>query len=167
MKAKPRRPAPPARAPSLSDQLRVLIRARGASLADLAQRARVHPGVLVRFVNEGGSMTLGSADRVAAALGGLKLVEGRPMRGAKELRGEPRRRVPFGRALAEDGRTLIVNETEQGAIDRVIAWHEEGLSLREIARRLDEMHIRPRLGGARWKPSSDARLLGRASRASP
>jgi hypothetical protein len=57
--------------------LRSLIRSRGGTLAALARAAGVQNSVLTRFINEEKTMTLESADRVAVALGGLKLVEDR------------------------------------------------------------------------------------------
>jgi len=54
--------------------------------------------------------------------------------------------VPFGYAIAADGRTLDTNETEQAAIAQVRELHAAGKSLRAIARELTARGLKPRRG---------------------
>jgi transcriptional regulator with XRE-family HTH domain len=79
---KPARPCPtPTGRHTLSYQLRELIEARGLSAYAVGQLAGVDPGVVQRFVTGRRDVLMGTADRIAAALG-LRLVEvarkGRP-----------------------------------------------------------------------------------------
>jgi Helix-turn-helix len=74
----PQRPAIPSRLPSPSDQLAALIRSCGCPPAHLAAAAQVAPSVLSRFLRGERSLALDTVDRLAAALGGLRLVEMAP-----------------------------------------------------------------------------------------
>ena len=64
-------------APStLSDQIRDVIVARKLSGYAVAQAAEVDPSVVTRFLTRDRSLTLATAEKIAAALG-LYLTEGR------------------------------------------------------------------------------------------
>ncbi len=83
------------------------------------------------------------------------------------LRREGRRvsgHVPFGFDLSGDGRSLVANPTEQDALDLIGRLRCEGLSLREITRRLMSAGIRPKRAQT-WSPSSVAAVLARAREA--
>jgi transcriptional regulator with XRE-family HTH domain len=86
--AKARRRKPPE---SLSDQLRELARDARPSLYELAREAGVDRSVLSRFVAGKRTITLETADRLAAILK-LRLIAGR--------RGSPRRRSSSNRRQA-------------------------------------------------------------------
>jgi hypothetical protein len=66
---------------TLSDQLRGIIEGRGLTAYAVGRLADVDPGVVSRFLSGARDIRMGTADRIAAALG-LRLVElGRPARG--------------------------------------------------------------------------------------
>lgn len=48
--------------------------------------------------------------------------------------------------------------------DRIVALHEEGMSINEIARHLNHEGVEPQRGGARWYASTVRAILVRASR---
>ncbi len=77
----------------------------------------------------------------------------------KHGRGERTGEVPFGYGLAEDGVHLEQLPAEQNIIGVVRQLRSEGLSIRAIAARLNADGIVAR--GARWHPTSIARLLER------
>jgi transcriptional regulator with XRE-family HTH domain len=62
----PRKPAPPRE--TLSEQLRRAIRARGMSLSALAEESGVDRAVLSRFAAGTRTITIETADRLAAVL---------------------------------------------------------------------------------------------------
>jgi plasmid maintenance system antidote protein VapI len=63
----------PTRVPSPSDQLAALIRGSGQTPAALASAAGVAPSVLSRFLNGRRGLTSDTIDRLAVALGGVRL----------------------------------------------------------------------------------------------
>jgi DNA invertase Pin-like site-specific DNA recombinase len=65
--------------------------------------------------------------------------------------------VPYGFRLAEDGRSLEVDESEQAAVALVMAANREGFSLREIGRMLDEQECEPR--GKAWHANTVKRIV--------
>lgn len=89
----------PARIPSPSDQLAALLRDCGRSPAALAAAAEVAPSILSRFLRGERSLSLDTVDRIATALGGLRLVAvgRRPGRGRPAMPAngeEPRENHP-------------------------------------------------------------------------
>lgn len=77
----------------------------------------------------------------------------------KRTRGERIGQIPFGLALAADGSTLVPEQAEQLVLERVRALRSEGLSLRDVAARL-EAEGAPCRGG-RWHLTTVARLVKR------
>ena len=71
--------------------------------------------------------------------------------------------IPFGWQLSTDGAHIEPNAEEQGVLDLVTAYREEGLSLRAIGSRLSDAGIMNRRGNA-WNAPSINGLL-RADRA--
>lgn len=64
--------------------------------------------------------------------------------------------VPFGFDLHDDGETLVRNEQESEAIEFIGRLHEQGLSLRDIARRLESQNIRTKSGSDRKRVTVNA-----------
>ena len=64
----------PARVPAPSDQLAALLRDCGRSPAAIAAAAEIAPSILSRFLRGERSLSLDTVDRIARALGGLRLV---------------------------------------------------------------------------------------------
>lgn len=60
------------------------------------------------------------------------------------------------------GGNLVPSDEEQETIERVLELRAAGLSLREVARTLDEHHISPRRA-ANWSPESVRRILARST----
>jgi len=53
--------------------------------------------------------------------------------------------LPFGKMRSpKDPKLMIDNPAELKTMRRVVAWHEKGIGLREICRRLDKKAIEPR-----------------------
>jgi transcriptional regulator with XRE-family HTH domain len=71
---KPPSPTPATSRHTLSYQLREVIDSRGLTAYAVAKSAGVDPGVVQRFLTGRRDVMLGTADRIAAALG-LRLVE--------------------------------------------------------------------------------------------
>ena len=63
---------------------------------------------------------------------------------------------PFGRE--RDGESLIENKDELAVLCRMRSWHEQGVSLAEIARRLNETNV-PTKRGKSWHASTVRYLL--------
>jgi len=72
------------------------------------------------------------------------------------------RHIPFGWELAENGVDLVADEAEQEAIERIRELRADGLSLRKIARELDERGI-PTKSGRKWNHNTVAAILKRAA----
>src|SRR5262249_34779329 len=79
----------------------------------------------------------------------------------KRAKGERAGTVPFGYRLAADGVHLEPHQVEQAAIAAVRRMRGGSLSIRAIAAHLNADGITAR--GARWHPTSVARLLERES----
>jgi transcriptional regulator with XRE-family HTH domain len=89
-KVKPKKAAPREAKHALSRQLREIIDSRGLTAYALGQESGVDPTVIGRFLADERDIRLGTADKIAAALG-LRLVEvakpkgrGRPSKPAAE-----------------------------------------------------------------------------------
>lgn len=70
--------------------------------------------------------------------------------------------VPFGFDLDGDGKTLLRNEEETIALESVCRLHENGFSLRDIARALESENIRTKSGGVKWSHTTVRSILKRA-----
>ncbi len=69
--------------------------------------------------------------------------------------------IPFGHDLADDGVTLVPNETEQAIIDDIRAMRTRGATLQAIATDLTGRSIPTKTGKLRWTHQSVARILSR------
>jgi len=78
----------------------------------------------------------------------------------KKSRGELVGAVPYGYQLAADGVHLETNDAEQRIIEIVDAYATEGVSLREVCRRLHHRGILPRSGN-QWYPMTIKRIINR------
>ena len=78
------------------------------------------------------------------------LINERCNEGRKRRRAEGRRigEVPYGYDLAEDGKNLIPNELQQGALKLISSLRKKGKSLREIATELNKRGIQAKKGGS-------------------
>lgn len=65
---------------------------------------------------------------------------------------------PFG--WRAEGGDLVEDATEQGVLDLMRSWRADGMSLREVARMLNEAGVPPRRG-REWYPATVARILAR------
>ena len=81
--------------------------------------------------------------------------------GVKKRRGERVGSLPYGKAMAADGRTLELEPAEADAVDLVHELRAQGLSLRAIAARLTAAGLQPRSGGT-WFPQTVARIAAAA-----
>ncbi len=81
--------------------------------------------------------------------------------GHKRSRSERLGQVPYGWRLSDDGRTLVGDGAERGALADVRRWRSEGRSLRGIAAELSRRGVPTKNGGARWTHSSVAEILNR------
>jgi len=57
-----------------------------------------------------------------------------------------------------EGNSLVANEQEQETVSKIKAWHKEGLSLREIAGRLNDAGVPTKKGGT-WYASTINNIL--------
>ncbi len=80
----------------------------------------------------------------------------------KKARNERTGGVPFGYRVAEDGKHLEPIEQEQAIIVEARTLREQGLTLLDVGRRLEETGRRPRNGGC-WHATQIARLCARAA----
>lgn len=78
----------------------------------------------------------------------------------KRARSERIGGVRYGYQLTADGVHVAPNPTEQAILDRIIAMHRDGLSIRSIAATLNGDAVPAR--GSRWHSTTIARLLKRA-----
>jgi DNA invertase Pin-like site-specific DNA recombinase len=76
---------------------------------------------------------------------------------AKRARGERAGQVPWGYSLGPDGRSLVVEPLEQGAIAEAKRLRAEGLSFSKIAGALAATGFQPR--GRYWHPQTVARIV--------
>ena len=72
--------------------------------------------------------------------------------------------VPFGRRLDVDGRTLLIEDSEQRTIETIGTLREAGGSLRGIAAHLNEGGLRTRAGSL-WRFEYVRRVLKRSTAA--
>ena len=66
--------------------------------------------------------------------------------------------VPFGFSLGADGETLEDDVHQQEVLTRMLAWREEGLSLQQIADKLDDEAV-PTQNGGQWWPGTVNKIL--------
>jgi len=76
---------------------------------------------------------------------------------AKKAKGERVGSIPYGYQLDNDGKTLIEHEQEQQAIKLINSMHQRGLSLRNIATRLDNLGYQAR--GKVWHAQTISNIL--------
>ncbi len=85
----------------------------------------------------------------------------------KKSRGERTGSVPFGKDLAEDGRTLLDNPYEQGWLAQMRAWRTEGIGYTSIATRLGRAGVPTKKAGqirngkpvsGQWSPGTVRQL---------
>jgi DNA invertase Pin-like site-specific DNA recombinase len=70
--------------------------------------------------------------------------------------------VPFGHDLADDGVTLVPNESEQPVIQEIKAMRAKGMKLQEIASGLTARGVPTKTGKSRrWTHQAVARILSR------
>lgn len=77
-------------------------------------------------------------------------------------RGERCGKIRFGYDLADDGRTLVANPTEQEAIHLIRELRSAGESLRDIAKELERRGVKTKEGQP-WKHTSVKRILSRVA----
>ncbi len=77
---------------------------------------------------------------------------------AKKSRGERVGHIPFGYKLAEDGIHLEIDELEQGILIQMRDLRAEGLSIRDIAREMNNRGVFNR-GNSTWNHASAHRIL--------
>ena len=75
---------------------------------------------------------------------------------AKKARGERTGSIPYG-FRCDDGVCLVKDELEQAAIVVIKEMNDKGLSLRNIAMRLEKLGYLPR--GKAWHPQSISNIL--------
>lgn len=80
---------------------------------------------------------------------------------AKKRKGERTGGIPYGKRLADNGVNLIPDEKEQEAIQLIKRLNANGLSLRNIAGRLEKAGHLPR--GNSWHPQTVANILKEAA----
>lgn len=81
----------------------------------------------------------------------------------KRGRGERCGQVPYGRALAPDGRTLVADGTELDALADIHRWRAAGCTLRRIAERLTEAGVPTKNGAPSWHHNSVANIIRKES----
>jgi hypothetical protein len=77
---------------------------------------------------------------------------------AKRARGERTGSIPLGMRLDVDGVRLLPDHDERAVIGEVRRMRSAGMSIRAIAADLNARGVAAR--GARWHPTTVARLLG-------
>jgi DNA invertase Pin-like site-specific DNA recombinase len=77
---------------------------------------------------------------------------------AKKARGERTGSIPYGFHLADDGVNLVPDDVEQEAIAMIRELNGKGLSLRNIAGRLEAKGYKPR-NGQSWHPQTISNIL--------
>lgn len=78
------------------------------------------------------------------------------LRGKSHHNGNPSQ-VKFGQRVVK--KKLIDHKVEQRVIDAVRRMRDEGLSLRAIARCLDEMKVPTKQQGKKWHPEMVKRII--------
>lgn len=79
---------------------------------------------------------------------------------AKKVRGERTGSIPYG-YRCDDGVNLVRDDLEQAAIVVIKGMNDKGLSLRNIAMRLEKLGYMPR--GKAWHPQSISNILKEAA----
>ena len=80
----------------------------------------------------------------------------------KKANGHRTGTVPYGHDLADDGVTLVPNESEQAVIHEIKVMRANGKTLKQIAHVLSERGIPTKTGrSARWTHQAVARIVGR------
>lgn len=82
--------------------------------------------------------------------------QGIPLRVKSQHHGRPAQ-SKFGQRVIKD--QLIEHKAEKRVVDSVIQMKAEGLSLRAIARCLDQMKIPTKMKGKKWHPEMVKRIL--------
>ena len=83
----------------------------------------------------------------------------------KRANGQRIGNVPYGFSLAEDGSTLIADETEQAVIHDIRAMRSEGMKLKEIAATLTSRGVHTKTGKSpQWTHQTVASILKRAEK---
>lgn len=83
-------------------------------------------------------------------------------RKARKLEGKRIGEVPFGWTLAEDGKTLVPESSEQEALELIHRLKTEGASLRTIANELNSQGFQAKKGG-QWTHGQVQGILRRAA----
>lgn len=106
-----------------------------------------------------GQLVAGILDHVAQFE--RALISGRIKRtlAAKKARGERTGGIPYGMALAEDGKTLVPDPREQAILSRIKAMRAEGKSYLAITEALEKDRILNRAGKVAWHKTTIVRLL--------
>lgn len=81
----------------------------------------------------------------------------------KRAQGERVGQIPYGSALAGDGRTLVPDAGERAALADARRWRSEGRSLRWIAGELTRLGVPTKNGGPKWTHTSVANILRRGA----
>ena len=76
----------------------------------------------------------------------------------KKANGQRVGNIPFGLNVADDGKMLIKNETEQATLTKLLELRQKGLTLRDIATELNRLGFKTRKGG-QWKHQYVASLI--------
>lgn len=69
--------------------------------------------------------------------------------------------IPYGYRLADDEKTLTPVPAEQDVIEKIIACHEAGMSLRQIAKVLNDAATSTKQGGKGWQATTVSRVIRR------
>ena len=69
--------------------------------------------------------------------------------------------VPYGYTLADDGATLLPNESEQSIVNEISAMRDKGYTLQRIANALTERNIPTKAGNNTWQHQTIAQILRR------
>lgn len=90
------------------------------------------------------------------------LIKERCSNGREVRRAEGKRigEIPFGYVVTDDSKTLIPDLSEQRIISQVKELKAQGLSLRAIARELNEQGVKGKKGGT-WQATQVKAILGR------
>ncbi len=78
------------------------------------------------------------------------------MREKSQHHGRPAQ-LKFGQRVIKD--LLIDHKSEQRVVDSIRQMKDEGLSLRAIARCLDQMKVPTKMRGKKWHPEMVKRIL--------
>jgi DNA invertase Pin-like site-specific DNA recombinase len=80
----------------------------------------------------------------------------------KRANGQRIGRIPYGFDLADDGATLVPNESEQAVIQDIRSMRSAGLTLEQIASALTRRTIPTKTGqSSRWSHQAVARIVAR------